>query len=148
LIEGKGINLPVWVVIEILPVPRVGMINNKKYRHEDEKKAKEEKDSIPTPPSSSLNNNNNNNIGTTSSNINNINNNNNTLGDKDKGIVVRGGVIRNGIYYSETELAEQTNMAWCPCYWTRERINKWVEEVENPDTLKSLAKTIPSTPPL
>jgi len=109
------------------------MINSKKYRHEDDKKPlKEEKDKLePIPPSSSSNNNSN--ITTTS-----------IATDKDK-TGIRGGVIRNGIYYSETELAEQSNMAWSPCYWTREKINKWVEEVENPDALKTLPlKTLSS----
>ncbi len=55
---------------------------------------------------------------------------------------VRGGVFKNGVYYSESELAEQSAITWNPCYWTRERISKWVDEVEHPDTLRSIAKSL------
>lgn len=58
---------------------------------------------------------------------------------------VRGGVLKNGIYYSESELAEQSAITWNPCYWTKERISKWVDEVENPDTLKTIAKSLSPT---
>lgn len=58
---------------------------------------------------------------------------------------VRGGVLKNGIYYSESELAEQSAITWNPCYWTKERISKWVDEVEHPDTLKTIAKSLSPT---
>lgn len=69
--------------------------------------------------------------------------------DKDKAAVaVRGGIFRNGVFYSESELSEQSNITWTPCYWNRERISKWVEEVEHPDTLKTIAKNLSiSAPP-
>jgi hypothetical protein len=71
--------------------------------------------------------------------------------DKDKASggdtisAVRGGVLKNGIYYSESELAEQGAITWNPCYWTKERISKWVDEVEHPDTLKTIAKSLSPT---
>jgi hypothetical protein len=58
---------------------------------------------------------------------------------------VRGGLLKNGIYYSESELAEQSAITWNPCYWTKERISKWVDEVEHPDTLKTIAKSLSPT---
>lgn len=47
----------------------------------------------------------------------------------------KGSIIRNGIYYSESELAEE-GVVWQPKYWTPERIGKWVEEAEFPEGLK------------
>jgi len=47
----------------------------------------------------------------------------------------KGSLIRNGIYYSESELAEE-GVVWQPKYWTPERIGKWVEDTEYPDGIK------------
>jgi hypothetical protein len=46
----------------------------------------------------------------------------------------KGSVIRNGVYYSESELSEET--PWQPKYWNPDRIGKWVEDTEFPDGLK------------
>eukprot|EP01113_Clastostelium_recurvatum_P035950 TRINITY_DN5064_c0_g1_i1.p1 TRINITY_DN5064_c0_g1~~TRINITY_DN5064_c0_g1_i1.p1 ORF type:complete len:229 (-),score=60.42 TRINITY_DN5064_c0_g1_i1:13-699(-) len=40
-----------------------------------------------------------------------------------------GSVIRNGVYYSESELSEEAAV-WQPRYWTPDRIAKWVEDIE------------------
>lgn len=46
----------------------------------------------------------------------------------------KGSIIRNGVYYSESELSEET--PWQPKYWHPDRIGKWVEDTEFPDGLK------------
>lgn len=46
----------------------------------------------------------------------------------------KGSVVRNGVYYSESELAEENN--WQPKYWTPDRIGKWVEDTEFPDGMR------------
>lgn len=46
----------------------------------------------------------------------------------------KGSIIRNGVYYSESELSEEA--PWQPKYWTSDRIGKWVEDTEFPDGLK------------
>jgi len=123
----------------------LGSAGGKKLYHNpivDDKKIIKEEDN---KPDNNINNNNFTSIYNSSSS-NNISNNNN---DREKASVsaIRGGVIRNGVYFSESELAEQGNITWTPCYWTRERISKWVEEVENPDTLKTIAKALPPSAP-
>jgi hypothetical protein len=46
----------------------------------------------------------------------------------------KGSIIRNGVYYSESELSEET--PWQPKYWNPDRIGKWVEDTEFPDGLR------------
>lgn len=46
----------------------------------------------------------------------------------------KGSIVRNGIYYSESELSEEN--PWQPKYWTPDRIGKWVEDTEFPDGMK------------
>jgi len=55
----------------------------------------------------------------------------------------KGSIIRNGVYYSESELAEE-GVTWQPKYWTPERIGKWVEDTEYPDGVKfsEIRKTV------
>ncbi|GAM25808.1 hypothetical protein SAMD00019534_089830, partial [Acytostelium subglobosum LB1] len=40
-----------------------------------------------------------------------------------------GSVLKNGIWYAESELAEE-NFVWAPKYWTVDRIGKWVDDIE------------------
>lgn len=46
----------------------------------------------------------------------------------------KGSIVRNGVYYSESELSEEN--PWQPKYWTPDRIGKWVEDTEFPEGLK------------
>jgi hypothetical protein len=46
----------------------------------------------------------------------------------------KGSIVRNGVYYSESELSEE--VPWQPKYWNPERIGKWVEDTEFPDGMK------------
>lgn len=50
------------------------------------------------------------------------------------GLERKGSIVRNGIYYSESELSEEN--PWQPKYWTPDRIGKWVEDTEFPDGMK------------
>jgi len=46
----------------------------------------------------------------------------------------KGSIVRDGVYYSESELSEEP--VWQPKYWTPDRIGKWIEDIEFPDTLR------------
>lgn len=55
----------------------------------------------------------------------------------------KGSLIRDGVYYSESELEEGVT-PWQPKYWTPERIGKWVEDTEFPEGMRfvEVKKTI------
>jgi hypothetical protein len=46
-----------------------------------------------------------------------------------------GSVIRNGVYYSESEISEE-GCVWQPKYWTPDRIGSWIEDIEYPDGMR------------
>jgi len=55
--------------------------------------------------------------------------------DVPPGVARRGSVIRNGVYYSESEMSEE-GCVWQPKYWGPDRIGSWIEDIEYPDAMR------------